>query len=55
MTRIRFYVDEDAMDNDLISGLRLNGIDVQSARDAGLIETPDEVHLDFTSRYHAAD
>lgn len=38
------------MENDLIAGLRLNGIDAQSARDAGLIEIPDEVHLDFASR-----
>lgn len=50
MSRIRLYVDEDAMDGDLIAGLRLNGIDVQSAHEAGLIRIPDDVHLDFASR-----
>jgi hypothetical protein len=49
LSRTRFYVDEDAMDGELIAGLRLNGLDVQSAHEAGLIETPDEVHLDFAS------
>ena len=38
------------MDGALISVLRLNGIDVQSALEVGLLETPDEVHLDFASR-----
>lgn len=44
--RIRLYLDEDAMDEDLVYGLRLRGVDVMTAREAGVIERNDKEHLD---------
>lgn len=41
----RLYIDEDAMDDDLVQALRLRGADVQTALDAGLIGRPDEEYL----------
>ena len=43
--RIRLYLDEDAMDSDLVSALRLRGIDVTTAFDAGLTGSADGEHL----------
>lgn len=39
------YIDEDAMDDDLVQALRLRGADVQTALEAGLVGRPDEEHL----------
>jgi hypothetical protein len=39
------YVDEDAMDGDVVRGLRSRGIDVITAADAGMIRRHDEDHL----------
>jgi hypothetical protein len=39
------YVDEDAMDGDVVRGLRSRGIDVVTAADAGMIRRRDEDHL----------
>ena len=36
--QIRLYLDEDAMDNDLVHALRMHGVDVTTALDEGLIE-----------------
>ena len=47
---VRPYVDEDALDNDLISALRVRGIDIITAREAGMIEQKDEVHLEYATR-----
>lgn len=47
--QISLYFDEDAMDGDLVQALRLRGIDVLTAQDAGLINTPDEEHLAFAA------
>jgi hypothetical protein len=41
----RLYIDEDAMDDDLVQALRLRGVDVRTALDAGLVGRPDEEHL----------
>ena len=41
----RLYIDEDAMDDDLVQALRLRGADVQTALEAGLVGRPDEEHL----------
>jgi predicted nuclease of predicted toxin-antitoxin system len=43
--QIRLYLDEDAMDNDLVRALRLHGIDVITALDLGLISSTDLEHL----------
>ena len=41
----RLYIDEDAMDDDLVQALRLRGADVQTALEAGLVGRPDEEQL----------
>ena len=46
---IRLYVDEDAMDKDLIQAPRGRGVDVITALDAGLIERTDGEHLEYAS------
>ncbi len=43
--QIRLYLDEDAMDSDLVRALRLRDIDVTTALDAGLTRSTDEAHL----------
>ena len=43
---IRLYVDENAMDQDLVPALRARGVDVLTALDARMIERTDEEHLD---------
>ncbi len=43
--RIRLYLDEDAMDSDLVRALRLRDVDVTTALDLGLTNSPDEAHL----------
>ena len=45
MSRLRLYVDEDAMDGDVVRGLRSRGIDIVAAADAGMIRRQDEDHL----------
>ncbi len=44
--QIRLYLDEDAMDSDLVRALRLRGLDVVTALDLGLISSTDEEHLE---------
>jgi hypothetical protein len=46
---IRLYIDEDAMDKDLVQALRARGVDVITALDAGMIERGDEQHLGFAA------
>jgi len=41
---LRLYLDEDAMDGDLVRGLRSRGIDVVTAADARMIRRKDEEH-----------
>lgn len=48
--RIRLYVDEDAMDKDLLQALRARGVDVLTAFETGMIERSDEEHLEFVTR-----
>lgn len=42
--RVSLYLDEDAQDNDLIDALRLRGVDVVGAWDAGMRQRDDEDH-----------
>jgi hypothetical protein len=44
---IRFYVDEDAMDKDLVRALRARGVDVLTALEVGCIERRDVEHLEY--------
>jgi hypothetical protein len=48
--QIKLYLDEDAMDADLANALRLRGVDVLTALEAGMIEKPDGDHLKFATR-----
>ena len=45
MSQIRLYVDEDALDRDVIAGLRRLGIDLITVADAGELGYSDERHL----------
>lgn len=46
---IRLYVDEDAMDKDLMQALRARGVDVVTALEAGMIERQDEEQLEYAA------
>jgi hypothetical protein len=45
VSSLRLYLDEDAMDGDLVRGLRSRGVDVVTAADVGMIRRKDEEHL----------
>jgi hypothetical protein len=49
VSRLRLYVDEDAMDGDLVRGLRSRGIDVVTAAGASMIRRMDEEHLNWAT------
>jgi hypothetical protein len=49
VSRIRLYVDEDAMDSGLVRGLRHKGFDVLTAAKAGMLQRTDEDHLRFAT------
>ncbi|MBI3971944.1 MAG: DUF5615 family PIN-like protein [Chloroflexi bacterium] len=46
---IRLYFDEDAMDRDVLGPLRLRGIDLETATDAGMLERDDEEQLAYAA------
>ena len=43
------FMGEDAMDGDVVRGLRSRGIDIIAAGDAGMIRRKDEEHLHFAT------
>ena len=47
--RIKLYIDEDAMDSDLVDALRSRGLSVVTALDAGLIGRSDADQLTFAA------
>jgi len=49
VSRLRLYVDEDAMDGDLVRALRSRDIDVVTDADAGMIRRNDEEHLSLAA------
>ena len=51
MGLIKIYIDEDAMDSDLVAALRSRGIAAVTALDSGLTEKPDEEQLAFATEY----
>ena len=51
MSRIEIYIDEDAMDTDLVAALRSRGITVITALDAGLAGKSDDEQLAFASEH----
>jgi hypothetical protein len=50
VTSLRLYLYEDAMDGDLVRGLRSRGVNVVTATDVGMIRRADEDHLSFATR-----
>ncbi len=46
---IRLYLDQDAMDDDLVQALRLRGVDVETALDAHLAAHSDEEQLAYAA------
>ncbi len=46
---LRFYFDEDCMDQDLVRALRTRGLDVTTALEHSMIEQPDETHLNYAT------
>ncbi len=48
---IRLYMDEDAMDQDLVAALRARDVDVITALDAKMIERTDREHLDYATEH----
>ncbi len=49
MSQIKIYIDEDAMDSDLVAALRSRGVTVVTAPDAGLAEKSDQEQLAFAT------
>ncbi len=45
------YIDEDAMDSDLVAALRSRGVTVITALDAGLVGESDDEHLTFATNH----
>ena len=48
--RLRLYLDEDSMNSKLVRALRGRGVDVITAREAGMIGRNDKDHLEFAAR-----
>jgi Domain of unknown function (DUF5615) len=48
---IRLYIDEDAMDQDLVRALRIRALDVVTALDSGMVECADKDHLEYASMH----
>ncbi len=48
---IRLYVDEDAMDTNLVQALRARSVDVVTALEGGMIERGDGEHLGYASAH----
>ena len=45
--KIRLYLDEDAMDSDLVEALRVRGVDVETVYEAGMVNRPDDEQLTY--------
>jgi hypothetical protein len=51
VSQIKIYIDEDAMDSDLVAALRSRGITVITPLDAGLAGKSDDEQLAFASEH----
>ena len=49
MSRVRIYIDEDAMHSRLVAALRFRGVTVVTVLDSGLTEKTDEEPLVFAT------
>jgi hypothetical protein len=52
--QIKLYLDEDAQRSGLVQALRLRGVDVLTANEAGMGERDDADHLDFATAQNRA-
>jgi hypothetical protein len=52
VSRICWYLDEDAMARGLVRVLQARGIDVVTAFDAGMAGRDDEEQLEYATRLH---
>ena len=46
---IKLYLDEDTISRALIKALHSRNVDVLTAKEAALIQAPDQVHLDYAT------
>ena len=46
---IRLYLDEDTINRRLVRALRSRELDVLTANEAGLVQVPDQEHLDYAT------
>jgi hypothetical protein len=51
LSQIKIYIDEDAMDSDLVAALRSRAVAVVTALDADFTEKPDEEQLAFATAH----
>src|SRR2546425_1015836 len=49
MSQIRLYIDEDAAEHAVVTGLRARGIDVLTVLDAGMTSATDEEQLAYAA------
>jgi hypothetical protein len=54
VSQVKLYIDEDAMDADLVAALRSRGVAVITALDAGLTGKPDPEQLAFATAHECA-
>jgi uncharacterized protein DUF5615 len=47
--QVRLYFDEDTMDGDVVSALRVRGVDTMTAHDSALINSSDERQLEYAA------
>jgi hypothetical protein len=47
MSRIRLYIDEDAMQHALVIALRARRVEVATASECGMINQSDQAHLEY--------
>lgn len=47
MSKIRLYIDEDAMDEDFLRALRSRNVDVTTPKDVGMLHRSDEDQLSW--------
>lgn len=47
--RLRLYLDEDAMDSDVVRALRSRDVELVTAFEAGMVGQIDEVHLKYAT------
>lgn len=47
--KVRLYLDEDAMDADLVEALRSRGVNVETAYEASMVERNDREQLEYAA------